>query len=36
MLHQYKLTFTFDLLFDKDFGDLVKARSTTLMHERET
>ncbi len=29
MLHQYKLISTFDLLFEKDLGDRVKARSTT-------
>lgn len=29
MLHQYRLTSTFDLLFEKDLGDWVKARSTT-------
>lgn len=29
MLHQYKLISTFDLLFEKDLGDWVKARSTT-------
>ncbi len=29
MFHQCKLTSTFDLLFDTNFGDWVKARSTT-------
>jgi hypothetical protein len=29
MLHQYRLTSTFDLLFEKDLGYWVKARSTT-------